>query len=137
MTVRVLPDTEQIIVHWLLGVPEVAATVGDRVGTTLDVTSDTGLPAVRVTRVSSTLIAARQFRSTTVQLEAWATDELTARDLCELCWAALFEDDFVGVHGAGVVTGVADSLGPRSFPDTLTDTPRWLASVTVYAHPNP
>ncbi len=138
MTVRVLPDTEALAIAYLKTVAEVVTLVGDQLGTSLDLTEDTALPALRITRVSTRLVARRHFRAGNVQLEAWALDELKAQDLAELAWAALFEPDFVGSWaGLGVVTGVDDALGPRSFPDPDTDTPRWLASVIIYAHPLP
>lgn len=141
MTVRVLPDTEALAVTYLLTVPEVTAIVDARIGTSLDLTEDTDLPALRITRASARVIAPRHLRASNVQLEAFATVELTAQDLCELAYAALFEDGDTGFvrtwAGLGVVTGVADALGPRNFPDPDTETPRWLGSVIVYAHPLP
>jgi hypothetical protein len=136
--VRVLPDTEAVAVAYLRTVVEVSAIVGDRIGTTLDLTEDTDLPALRLTRVSARTIARRHLRGSNVQLEAFAVDELAAQDLCELAWAALFEPELVGTWaGLGVVTGVDPALDPRSFQDPDTETPRWLASVVIYAHPVP
>lgn len=146
MTVRVLPDTEAMAIAYLLTRTEVTDLVGGappaaRIGTQLDLTSDAALPALRLRRASTTTPVRRHLRAGNVQLEAWAVDELTAQDLCETAVAALHEDDangFPGVFaGLGVVTGVEDAIGPRSQPDPDTDTPRWLASVLVYAHPLP
>jgi hypothetical protein len=138
MSVRVLPDTEALAIAYLLTVPEVEAIASDRIGSTLDVTAPTELPALRVTRVSARLLVARHFRAGNVQLEAFATSDLAAQDLCETAWAALFEPAFSTVWaGLGVVTGVSDALSPRSFQDPDTGTPRWLGSVIVYAHPVP
>lgn len=143
MTVRVLPDSEALAIAYLRTVPEVVAIIGEQIGTSLDLTEDTALPALRLTRVSTRLVVPRHFRTASVQLEAFALTELAAQDLCELAWAALFEPEFVGVildseaDPLGVVTGVSDSLGPRRLPDPDTDTPRWLAVVQIHAHPAP
>ena len=140
MAVRIQTDNEAIAVAFLLTVPEVQAIAGDRIGTQLDLTRGAKLPAVRITRVSATSPIRRHLRASNTQLEAWADDELTAQDLAEVCFAALLDDipgsGPVGAFpGLGIVTGVDAAIEPRSQPDPDTDTPRWLSSVVIYAHP--
>lgn len=141
MTTRVLPDVEAIAIGYMLTRSEVTDLCGTRIGTSLDLTADTQLPALRVRRVSATTNPRRHLRAGNTQLEAWATSELAAQDLCETALAVLLEDgagSIVGTHsGLGVVTAVDEAIGPRPQADPETDTPRWLAAVIIYAHPIP
>lgn len=149
MTTRVLPDTEAIVIAYLLSRSEITSKVDTRIGTQLDPTKSAELPAVRVRRISTTEPVVRHLRASNVQLEGWAQDDVTAQIALETAWALLEEDTGAntilgtwtpganlpaGVTG-GVVTGVDPGIGPRSQPDPATGTPRWLGSVIVYAHP--
>lgn len=144
MVTKVLPDTEAIAIAYLLTRPEVTDLVGGppasdaRIGSTLDLTKDTALPALRVSRIGTTSPVRRHLRAGNVQLEAFAVDTVTAQDLLETAVAVLHEEAFPGVFaGLGVVTGVVEAIGPRPQSDPDTDTPRWLGSVVIYAHPEP
>jgi hypothetical protein len=141
---RVLPDVEAIASTFLLTVaelvddPPAGLGVGPRIGTRLAPDGQTQLPFLRLRRISSTAPVRRHLRAGNLQLEGWADTELEAQDVCETATAALHLDAFRGVYaGLGVVTGVDDGIGPRPQPDPITDQPRWLASVIVYAHPIP
>lgn len=142
MATRTLPDVEAIIIGYLLTRSEVTDLAGTRIGTKLDPADPAELPAVRIRRVSTTTPVRRHLRAANVQLESWAPDELSAQDLAEIVHAVLLDESWsptpgpVGVHpGLGVVTGVDESIGPRSQPDPDTKTPRWLSSVIIYCHP--
>lgn len=147
MTIRTLPDTEAILIGYLLTRTEVTNLIGGppatsaRIGTLLDLGSDVNLPALRIRRVSTTTPVRRHLRAANIQIEAWAASEVAAQDLIETTLAVIHEDppgSLVGAWaGLGVITGVDDGIGPRPQPDPETDTPRWLASVIVYAHPIP
>jgi hypothetical protein len=147
MTTIVLPDTEAIAVGYLLTRTEVTGLIGGppassaRIGSTLDLTGAAALPALRVTRVSTTSPVRRHLRAANVQLEAFAETPIEAQDLLETAVAVLHEDgagSIIGTHpGLGVVDGVDEAIGPRPQPDPETDTPRWLGSVIIYAHPIP
>lgn len=138
MVTRVLPDTEAIAIAYLLTRSEVTNVFGQRIAPALDLTKPAERPALRVTRVGTTSPVRRHLRAGNTQLEAFAATELAAQDGLELALAVLNEDAFVGTHpGLGVVTGVAEGIGPRRQPDPVTRTPRWLASLIIYAHPIP
>lgn len=141
---RVLPDVEAITAGFLLTVaelvddPPTGLGVGNRIGTRLGPDGQTQTPYLRLRRISSTAPVRRHLRAGNLQLEAWADTELEAQDVCETATAALHVPEFVGTYaGLGIVTGVEDGIGPRPQPDPVTDHPRWLASVIVYAHPIP
>lgn len=140
--IRVLPDVEAIAAGYLLTVGALVDDdpdglgVGTRIGTRLGPDGKTETPYLRLRRISSTAPVRRHLRAGNLQLEAWADTDLEAQDVCELAVAALHSDAFLGTYpNLGVVTGVDDGIGPRSQPDPVTDHPRWLGSVIVYAHP--
>lgn len=141
MTTRILPDTETIVVDYLLTRTEVTDLVVDRIGTLLDLTGSPELPLLRIQRAASSMIERRHLRAGNVQVEAWGNSMLQAQDLLETTMAVLLEDgpgSIIGTHDPhGVVTATEESLGPRPFPDPETLTPRWTGSVLVYAHPIP
>lgn len=142
MATRTLPDVEAIVINYLLTRSEVTALTGTRIGTTLDLTQPAEVPALRIRRISTTTPVRRHLRRANLQLEAWADTELEAQDLSEIAHAVLLDEPWssppgpVGVHPEGVVTGVDESIGPRSQPDPDTSHPRWLSSVIVSCHPN-
>lgn len=142
MTTRTLPPIESMAIAYLLTRTEITSLVGGppatsaRIGTELDLSSDLALPALRIRRVSTTSPVRRHLRAGNTQLEAWATTETEAEDILETALALLHEETFVATYpGLGVVTGVDDGIGARPQPDPDTETPRWLGSVIVYAHP--
>lgn len=132
MTARVGPNVEAAAAAWLLASPELVDLVGDRIGTELDLSAPSALPALRLTRVSTVSPARRALDGATVQVEGWAEDSPTARLVCELARGRLLADGFAAVHAAATITGVDDAGGPRPLPDPQTETPRWIASVTIY-----
>lgn len=141
MVTRLAPDVEAIVNAYLLTRSELTDVVGTRIGTQLDLTGAAALPALRTGIVSTLGVVSRHLDAAGVQLEGWAADRITARDVCAIARAVLLEDgagSILGTHsGLGVVTGTEDGTGPRPQPDPQTETPRWLAVVIVYAHPLP
>jgi hypothetical protein len=135
------PDVQAIAIGYLLGRAELTSLVDTRIGSQLDVTKAANLPAVRVLHASTTVATTRRLDASTLDVEAWSTDAIEARDICALARALLLDESAAGPVGTwptfGVVTGVVASVGPRPFPDPETATPRWLSSLIVYAHPLP
>lgn len=141
---RVLPDVEAIAATYLLTVGELVDAdpaglgVGQNIGTRLGPDGATPTPFIRLVRVSSTSPVRRHLRAGNTQVEAWADTDLEAQDVCELAIAALHSDAFPGTYpDLGVVSGVDAGIGPRRQPDPVTEHPRWLGSVIIYAHPIP
>lgn len=141
MTLAPAPDVEAIVINYLLGRAEVTAIFGTRIGTELDLTGPAPLPALRIGTVGGVVGTPRRLDGTSIQLESWADDRITARDGLAATRAVLLEEgagSIVGTHaGLGVVTGTSDGQLPRPLPDPETDRPRWLCVLYVYAHPLP
>lgn len=138
MTTRVLPDVEEAVVAYLLAAPALVLLVEDRIGTTLDVTQKTELPAVRVRRVATTTIVRRHLEAANLQFESYAGSDLAAYDLARLV-EGLVDDDtaagLIGAHGPVVITAVNTSLGLFASADPVTGRPRYIFGRNVYNHP--
>lgn len=134
MTPAPSPDVEAVLVAYLLDRAELAASAG-RISTVLA----SELPAIRLGVISMTTPTARRLDASSVQVEAWAADRIAARDLAAAARAVLLDDTATGPVGVwaglGVITAVEEGLGLRPLPDPETETPRWVFTVAVYAHP--
>lgn len=145
MTTRVAADPEAICIAILLNNPDVVAIFGTRIGSELNLADKATLPALRVTTVSTRPIVRRHLDGASVQLESWASSRLEAKQNLEVARGALLADGLEGgyqhpgppVLELGVLTGIDDGTGPVPRPDPVTDTPRWLTTMVVYAHPAP
>lgn len=138
MTLRILPDVEQLVTDYLLTVDEVETLVGSNVGSRLS-----GLPAIVVSRIggSPDPIPLHIDRAR-IQIDAWTESEENggskglAHDIAATTLAALVE--MVNVdHAAGVVCDVEPVLGPLWQPDPTTHRPRYVVDVIVVVHPVP
>jgi len=143
MTLRLAADAEGIAIAILLDTTEVTDIFDTRIGSELDLSDPAGLPALRVTTVNTRAIVRRHLDGSSVQLESWATTRLAAKQNLEVARAALLADGLEGVYEhagppvtpLGVLTGIENGAGPVPRPDPRTDTPRWLTTMVVYAHP--
>lgn len=145
MTTRVAADAEAICIAILLADADVTAIFGTRIGSELDLSGPEALPALRVTTVSTRPIVRRHLDGSSVQLESWSSSRLKAKQNLEVARGALLKDGLAGpyqhagppITELGVLTGITDGTGPVPRPDPATDTPRWLTTMVVYAHPAP
>lgn len=140
---RIAADAEGIVIAILLDTTEVTDVFGTRIGSELDLSEAADLPALRVNTVSTRPIVRRHLDGSSIQLESWGTSRLTAKQNLEVARAAVLADNLEGVYEhagppvteLGVLTGITEGTGPVWRPDPVTDTPRWLTTVVVYAHP--
>lgn len=140
---RIAADAEGICIAILLDTTEVTDIFGSRIGSELNLGDAAQLPALRVTTVSTRPIVHRHLDGSSVQLESWASSRLAAKQNLEVARAALLADGLEGVYEhagppvtpLGVLTGIINGTGPVPRPDPATDTPRWLTTVVVFAHP--
>lgn len=136
---RLLPDVEKLVIHYLLSVDELADLVDDRIGSR----KDGPFPRVTVTRLGGSagpipahLDAAR------IEVEAWANHAKegggkgSANLVARTAQAAMYEMVNAS-HEEGVVTDVECVLGPSWVPDQVTDRPRYILSFIVRVHPIP
>lgn len=141
MTTRVVPDAEAIAIAYLLTRTEVTSLVGDRLGTELNLAAPAQLPALRVGVISQTTAARRHLHVANLQVEAWSSSRIDASRIARTVVGVLTEDgagSIIGTHpGLGVVTATEEGIGPRPQPDPETQTPRFLATVLIYVHPEP
>lgn len=146
MTLRTAADAEGIVIAILLDTPEVTNLfTTEKIGTELDLSKPARLPALRVTTVNTRAIVRRHLDGTSVQLESWATSRLAAKNNLEVARAAVLAENLEGpyqdagppITNLGVLTGITDGAGPVWRPDPITNTPRWLTTIVVYAHPPP
>lgn len=140
MTARVLVDVEELVIAYLLTKTPITDLVADRIGTELDLTAASPLPAVRVRRVATATVVRRHLEALNLQFECYAAGDLAAYDLARLVEAHVDDDGaggLIGTHAGGVVTAAETSLGLIPLPDPATGAPRWLFGRNIYAHPAP
>lgn len=136
MSAALLPDAERILTGFLVGAPEVAALVADRVFATLPAAPV--FPALRLTRWGGIPNpgAPLWLDNADVQVDAWADTKAEARTLAETVRAVL-ADRLVGDYGdLGVVARVAFGLlAYRPDPEFAPARPRYVFDLTVTGHP--
>lgn len=122
MTEAVLfPDAEAMAVTWLN--PRMAVRVATKVPNPRPTTF------IRVLRVGGTLKSLIQ-DSPVLVFECWAPDEIAASELARIARAHVFSMSQQTVSGSWVY-GVRDVAGPQSFPDPVTDNPRYQFTVQL------
>lgn len=135
MTVRALPDVEQLVVEALRAAGDVADLVDTRVYTRIP--PHATYPLVRVVRISGTRTWPRHVDIARLQIDAWAAleeDGGTKRDawlLIDTVTAAMTA--LPGIHDEGVVVAVEDGAGPAWLPDDTTNQPRYSWDCLVHA----
>lgn len=136
MVLRLLPDTEALLVEYLLSHASVAALVGTRVRTELP--AEPIFPCLTLTLISGSEIVRQHFDESLIQVTAWAERKQDASLLIRTARAALHEAPDVD-HDRGVVTGVRNLVAPRWFPDdsVAPPLPRYLFDAGVFVHPHP
>lgn len=117
----VFPDGEQLLIDWLR----------DRMGETVEPRIPNPRPSewIRVLRVGGPQRDLVTDQPTLV-VEAWADDDVDARDLIQLARAhvrAIRGEVFDGV----TVYGVNEVAGPANLPDPTSAQPRWTFTVQV------
>ncbi len=113
--------------------PELTATTGQRIGGFMM----RPFPSVRITEISSNVVAARRLVRMLLQADCWAATQADADRLARLVWAVIEEAPNYQTTGA-VITGV-DDLSARSEPDSTLDPhqPRSIVTGHVWLRPNP
>lgn len=117
----VFPDAEALAVSWL------APKVGVRVATKIP--NPRPETFIRVVRVGGT-IRDLIIDSPMLVFECWAPDEIAASSLARVARAHVFSMAQEIVSGSWVYA-VRDIAGPQSFPDPVTDTPRYQFTVQI------
>lgn len=138
MSTRPLPDIEAITATFLAAHDDLD-TLDGRVGTELP--EGATRPFVTVSRIGGRARPNPHWLDQAhLQITVWGQDpddEPFARDeafsVCAQALAATH--DLPGSHELGIVTAVADVIGPRPLPDSSTAFPRYEAEVLVTAHP--
>jgi hypothetical protein len=135
-----LPDVEVLLSEFLRNQPEVTALVTDHVYTEIPKApagEDTRWPLVRLSRYGGTPVTSIPLwlDQALVQVDVFGGSKRLANRIAETCRAVL-DLRLIGVHAAGVVTGVRTS-GFGYHPDaTYTPAkPRYLFTATVTLHP--
>lgn len=133
MTTQVLPDVEAIALDWLHeddAAAAVRALVEDRIS------DESGsiiiAPYLTVSRRAGGARARHHLDQPVLEVEGWADDRATARDVCATAVAALH--DMTGSHELGVVSGVTDLIGPRRLPSREDERHHFGAEVLVRVH---
>lgn len=151
MTLRLIPDVEQLVSGFLRAQPEVVAFFAagvtsegksvthpptDRVYT--DLPAGPVWPAVRVNRVGGSPVTNEPLwlDQALIQLDVFGGPKALARDLAETC-RAVIDARLPGVHSEGVVTAVR--FGQLAYhPDDTYPTarPKYDLLITIFTHPN-
>lgn len=130
---QLAPDIEAIAVAYLLEHDAVADLVDERVYTNSG--SQITAPYATVFRAAGGARARHHVDQAVLQVEGWADDRSTARDVCETALAALH--DLPGwLNDLGVVSGVTDLIGTRPLPAREDERWHFAAEVLVTAYPH-
>lgn len=134
MALRVLPDVEKICIDFLVGLAELDGHFNDRIHTELP--AKPVYPLGLLSRIpGSAPVVRKHLDVARIQGEGWGNTKVEARLTAAMLQAALHE--LPGLRDLGTVTAVEDSLGLGWLPDPVTEKPRYVFEVLVYAHPNP
>lgn len=130
-----LPNVEALVSAFLRNHDAIIALIDDRVYTVIPSHSD--WPLIRVGQYDDQPAGQRPLHHVaySVQVEAFGGSKAQAFTLANTARAALAAE-LTGAHAQGVVSGV-DTRGMIDLPDESYSPakPRWLFSLTVYAHP--
>jgi hypothetical protein len=138
MTTRPLPDLEDALVEYLLGVPELTDIVDDHIyGPELP--AEPAYPLVQVTIISGRAATHHWIGQALIQVDGWCTRNFTdpratAREACEAAVAALHDARNVEV-GDCLLGSAEDVRTPSPRPDPDTSNRRYLAEVLITYHP--
>lgn len=134
MTLRLLPDAEQLVTDWLRAHTDIDAIVGDRIFTALP--KNPTYPCVVIRRLGGVPVIATHLDRARIQIDAWGRTKYEARTAAAAVQAALHEMP-AGSHSVGVVTGVEDELGLTWSEDPTSERPRYTFGVLIFLHPTP
>lgn len=139
MSVVLLPDTEQLVIQFLLDQDDLTDLVGTDVYSILPKDHfESSAHAVRVHQFIDSQASgpALWLMWTALQIDVWGGSKKTTRTIAETIRSLLIAR-LVGDHGAGVVTGVA-VRGLNTAPDIdfTPARPRCRFDVDVWAHPS-
>lgn len=139
-----MPDTLLVVRAYLLGVPEVAAIVADRIRVNA---TDDRWPSIRLTEMTGVEIVPRRLDRVLVQADCWAapadptvagSGDFAAQHLARTVRAALV--DIGGFqHSTAFVSGADAGTGIRHMPDESREppVPRWVVSAAIFIRPEP
>lgn len=129
-------DIERIVVQHLLADTNLTGVIGEnRVATELP--ADAPLPRVRVTLNGGGVAVRGWLYRYQVTVEGWADDKRTAWEALVEALASLESGLDAALVDGGVITAVDQDSGVAWVPDPETGTPRYLATVSITAHPEP
>lgn len=130
-------DTERLMSAYYRAQPEMTSLVGDHVYTELPTHATP--PLLRLTLIGGGPVGSLPLwlDESFIQLDAYGGPKVLARQIIDTARALLWSGPFVGVHsGLGVVTGV-EFTELSYIPDDGYEParPRYIATVSVYTHP--
>lgn len=132
-----IPNVEKIVVSHLLNDDDVTDILGagNRVSTELP--PGAALPRIRIALAGGTIPVRGWLYNVRVSVEGWGNTKDEAWDALNAALTSLQE----GLDGAlvdgGVVTAADQETGATWVPDPESNTPRYLATVSLTVHPEP
>ena len=133
MALRLLPDTEALVIAYLKAQPSVVAMAAQRIATKVNAV----LPSLRVSLITGREIVREYLDESHVQIDAYADDSVEALLLARTTRAVLLAAPNAE-HTRGVVTHVRTINPPFWSPDTTNnDQPRYITEMGLVVHPHP
>lgn len=129
-------DIEALVVAALKADTALDGLVDGRVSTELPGDLDEHLPHVQLWSIPGGTYVRPEplhLERARLQVSVWATTKGSAWDTATAVVAAAAT--MLGTYDLGVVTGVEVEQTPYWAPDPDTDTPRYLSTIGVFAHP--
>jgi hypothetical protein len=134
MPTAVLPNVEALIIFWLAGGAFAAG------GIHAEFPLEPTYPLLVVARIGGVPVDPRWVDAATLQIDAYGDTKQEAHDTAATAIARLLDlNDTAGIIDTGDVSGIVTGVHVNSalpwLPDETREQPRYLATVTVTAHP--
>lgn len=127
-----IPDSEKLVIDYLLAVDDVTDLVGTNIGPALP--EQPAWPWLTVSRVGGTPSLPGYLDNPRLEFTSWAATKGAARAAAGAARAAMVA--ITGSHDLGVVTGAFETGdGLRWDPDDVANIPRYRFEFDLYIHP--
>lgn len=128
-----VPDVEKIVTSFLNSDSSVVAALGQhRVFT--EIPANVTMPCIRVTLAGGNTVVRTHLYNVRVGLESWAATKQEAYSNMQVVLIALENTLDGALVSEGVVNAVTHDSGIIWTPDDVTNTPRYLTTLSLIVH---
>ena len=128
-----VPDVEKIVTSFLNSDSTVVAALGSNKVVT-EIPANVTVPCVRVTLAGGNTVVRTHLYNVRVGLESWAATKQQAYSNMQVMLVALENTLDGALVSEGVVSAVTHDSGIVWTPDNVTNTPRYLTTLSLIVH---